>query len=102
MFQQLPEAELAVSHVFWLVLQELYTTALTSEDAARSLLHHVLLWQYLKHRNVMDLVALSLSQEAKPRARSDECFLSTLGVPIMKCALQQVWAPSLMASVNHR
>lgn len=74
-------------------MQELYATALTSEEDARSLLHHVLLWQYLKHRNVMDLVTLSLSQESLPAARSDDCFLSTLGVPIVKWALQQVCIP---------
>jgi hypothetical protein len=71
-------------------MQELYASALKSEDSARSLLHHVLLWQYLKHRNVMDLVTLSLSQGAARHSPSDECFLSTLGVPIMRWALQQV------------
>ena len=60
----------------------------------------MLLWQYLKHRNVMDLVTLSLSQEAAPRASSDECFLATLGVPIVQWALQQVWTPKLGASVS--
>lgn len=71
-------------------MQELYSSALTSEDAARSLLHHVLLWQYLKHRNVMDLVTLSLRQESRRRACPDECFLATLGVPIVQWAIQQV------------
>jgi hypothetical protein len=74
-------------------MQELYASALRSEDSARSLLHHVLLWQYLKHRNVMDLVTLSLSQEAAPYSVSDECFLSTLGVPIIRWAIQQVSQP---------
>jgi hypothetical protein len=72
------------------VLQELYAGAAHSEEGTRALLHHVLLWQYLKRRNVMPLVELALAQEVQPAPHADTTFLSTVGAPLVRWAIQQV------------
>jgi hypothetical protein len=82
-------------------LQELLALPALSDTQAELLLHHVLLWQYLKHRNIMDLVSLALSQKVSPaaetrrrasrRSRGDgSCFLTTLGVPLIRAAMDMV------------
>lgn len=83
-------------------VQALHATARYSAADSRTLLQHVLLWQYLAHRNVMDLVAILFERRgaattaaAGEPARtgppaSDGCFLTTLGVELIQEAMQNV------------
>lgn len=100
-------------HVTLAVMQVLHGSARDSKAAACSLLQHVLLWQYLKHRNIMALVELALEHEASGAAAdgqlsargarrrcpfdpddvadaSGSCFLTELGIPLVKEAMEQV------------
>ena len=79
-------------------------------------LQHVLLWQYLKRRNVMQLVevALSLRSQAysspgqsgprrgqrRQRAGSASNFLVALGVPLVLDALAQVCHPQTTTTLE--
>lgn len=97
-------------------MQALHGSAPGSKAAACSLLQHVLLWQYLKHRSVMALVELALEHEAgisagdgqlsargAPRRTafdvsdgldsSGSCFLTEVGVPLVKEAMELVRSP---------
>lgn len=94
-------------------MQALHGSAQGSKAAACSLLQHVLLWQYLKHRSVMALVELALEHEAScsvgdgqlsargaPRRSafdvgdgSGSCFLTEVGVPLVKEAMELVCRP---------
>eukprot|EP00892_Ulva_mutabilis_P004455 jgi/Ulvmu1/2381/UM130_0014.1 len=93
-------------------VEALHGSARDSKSAACSLLQHVLLWQYLKHRNIMGLVELALEHEAAGGAAdgqlsargarrrmpfdpddnadaSGSCFLTELGIPLVKEAMEQ-------------
>lgn len=104
-------------------MQALHGSAQGSKAAACSLLQHVLLWQYLKHRSVMALVELALEHEAlssvgdgqlsargAPRRTafdvadgdcSGSCFLTEVGVPLVKEAMELVRRPAALAHVLH-
>ena len=84
-------------------------------EALDRCLLHVLLWQYLKRRNVMHVVALALQHASPPASEAEDAprrtrrrragagaarggdasgygsFLEDVGVPLALRALSQVW-----------
>ena len=95
-----------------MLMQRLLTSLPAHVDGAEQCLHHVLLWQYLARRNVMQLVELTLAADARDvgvaagggdgidktdavangraRRRPRAHFLETLGIPLCRQALAQV------------
>lgn len=96
------------------MVQALHGSARESKAAACSLLQHVLLWQYLKHRSVMALLELALEHETQSAAGDGQLsargaprrsafdtdtpdasgsFLTEVGVPLIKEAMELVLPP---------